>query len=155
MIDSSWYKKPESIKLRTAAGGVIFRREKDDMLVALVAEGKLKKWILPKGGVDKGETHVEAAKREISEEAGISDLTYVSDLGVRERLNYDKKKWVTTTYYLFETKQIETFATDKTHEYATEWFSTKNLPDMFWPEQKEILNIACRYLLPFLGHGAQ
>lgn len=142
MIDSSWYKKPESIKLRTAAGGVIFRREKNETLIALVAEGELKKWILPKGGVDKGETLLEAAKREISEEAGISDLTYICDLETKERLNYDKSKWVTTTYYLFETKQIETKATDHFHEYKTEWFSVGKLPGMFWPEQKEILEMA-------------
>ncbi|MCB0347408.1 MAG: NUDIX domain-containing protein [Bdellovibrionales bacterium] len=147
MIDSSWYKKPDSIKLRKAAGGVIFRRDRHEIFVALVAEGALKKWILPKGGIDKGETVLEAAKREISEEAGISDLTYVCDLGVRERLNYDKSKWVTTTYFLFETKQIETKATDKTHDYKTEWFSIEKQPEMFWPEQAEILKLAIKELL--------
>ena len=142
MIDSSWYQRPNDMKERIAAGGVVYRIDRGEAFVALVTEGKIKKWILPKGGVDKGETILQAAKREISEEAGISDLHHEDDLGVRSRLNYDKSKWVTTHYYLFKTKQVETNPTDTEHEYDTEWFSKKKLPGMFWPEQLEILELA-------------
>ena len=144
MIDSSWYKKPDDIKERTAAGGVVFRIDRGEAFVALVTEGEIKKRIIPKGGVDKGETILQAAKREIGEEAGITDLQYIDDLCVHSRLNYDKSKWVTTHYFLFKTMQVETNPTDTSRDYDTEWFSITNLPSLFWPEQLETLELAIK-----------
>ena len=41
------------------------------ILVALTREGDMAHYLLPKGGVEKGESLLEAARREIQEEAGI------------------------------------------------------------------------------------
>jgi 8-oxo-dGTP pyrophosphatase MutT (NUDIX family) len=46
-------------------------------------------WSLPKGHVEPGESHIEAARREIFEESGVSRLTYLGTLGSYKRL----KKW--------------------------------------------------------------
>jgi bis(5'-nucleosidyl)-tetraphosphatase len=43
-------------------------------------------WFFPKGHLDEGETDEEAARREISEETGISELEYIDDLGSYRRL---------------------------------------------------------------------
>lgn len=42
-------------------------------------------WLFPKGHVDEGETDEEAARREIAEEIGVTDLEYIDDLGTYER----------------------------------------------------------------------
>lgn len=147
MIDQTWYEKPMGIKQREAAGGVVYRIDRGEAFVALVTEGKIKKWILPKGGIDKGETILQAAVREIGEEAGIHTLTHVGDLGFRERLNYDKTKWVKTHYFIFKTMEATANPTDTSREYDTEWFSIQSLPQMFWPEQKDILDLAIQQII--------
>jgi len=47
-------------------------------------------WSLPKGHIDPGEDALTAAKREILEESGVSELEYVRDLGDYTRYKLDK-----------------------------------------------------------------
>jgi 8-oxo-dGTP diphosphatase len=54
-----------------SAGGVAFRRADSKIEVAVVAVKPSRRWQLPKGLVDAGETEREAARREVREEAGI------------------------------------------------------------------------------------
>ena len=42
-------------------------------------------WLFPKGHAEEGETDEEAARREIAEEAGVTDLEFLDDLGTYER----------------------------------------------------------------------
>ena len=68
------------MKFSESAGGVVTR---DGLIVVVNQRGS--SWSLPKGHIEKGETALEAAKREIFEEAGIRDLEFVKELGVYER----------------------------------------------------------------------
>lgn len=43
-------------------------------------------WLFPKGKLDEGETDEEAARREIEEETGLTDLELIDDLGEYQRL---------------------------------------------------------------------
>jgi 8-oxo-dGTP pyrophosphatase MutT (NUDIX family) len=55
-----------------SAGGVAFRRTKeDDVEVVLIAVGQSRRWQLPKGTIEKGESPEVAALREVREEAGV------------------------------------------------------------------------------------
>jgi 8-oxo-dGTP diphosphatase len=56
---------------QTSAGGVAYRHQGNEIEVALIAVGENRRWQLPKGLVDKGESTEEAARREVREEAGI------------------------------------------------------------------------------------
>ncbi|MBD3342492.1 MAG: NUDIX domain-containing protein [Candidatus Lokiarchaeota archaeon] len=71
------------LKLSESAGGIILGGEK----VAIVSN-KGKSWTFPKGHVEQGETPLEAAKREIYEETGISDIQLIKGLGfyVRKKI---------------------------------------------------------------------
>jgi 8-oxo-dGTP diphosphatase len=51
-----------------AAGAVLWRRRKGSTEVALVHRPKYDDWSFPKGKLDIGETHEEAAVREVEEE---------------------------------------------------------------------------------------
>jgi 8-oxo-dGTP diphosphatase len=52
-----------------AAGGIVLRQAKPP-LIAVVRLRKRNEWVLPKGKLDDGETHREAAEREVNEETG-------------------------------------------------------------------------------------
>ncbi len=70
-------------------------------------------WSFPKGKVEPGESVRDAALREIEEEAGITDLAYVQDLGSYERYSIgpdgvgENKEWglQKKTFFLFTTNQ--------------------------------------------------
>jgi 8-oxo-dGTP pyrophosphatase MutT (NUDIX family) len=54
-----------------SAGGAAFRRTDSGYEIALIAVGANRRWQLPKGLIDAGETPEIAALREVREEAGI------------------------------------------------------------------------------------
>lgn len=141
MIDESWYKRPPGVSDRTSSGGVVVRKVDDQIYVALVGELGLAERVLPKGGVEAGESLEEAARREIEEEAGLSSLELIEKLGVRGRLSYDRVCWITTHYFLFVTEQVEGNPTDVEHHYELAWHPIGELPAIFWPEQRELIEI--------------
>lgn len=107
--------------------------------VALVREVGLSHAVLPKGGLEAGENLEMAARREIEEEAGLTDLKLIGELGLRERLDYEKKWWLKSHYFLFVTNQREGTPTDAEHHYGLEWCPIDALLPLFWPEQKELI----------------
>ena len=108
-------------------------------LIALTREGDWPLYVLPKGGVEEGETFEEAARREIEEEAGLSDLVLVRYLGKRDRLNFTRTRWMKVHYYLFTTTQVDGVPTDSAHHKGVWWFSPADLPEMLWPEQRRLI----------------
>jgi 8-oxo-dGTP pyrophosphatase MutT (NUDIX family) len=54
-----------------SAGGVAFRVHNSEIEVAVVAVNPSRRWQLPKGLIDAGESEQQAARREVREEAGI------------------------------------------------------------------------------------
>jgi 8-oxo-dGTP pyrophosphatase MutT (NUDIX family) len=141
VIDETWYVRPAGVRDRTSAGGVVIRRDAGGrILVALTGEPGMEGYILPKGGIESGETLLETARREVAEEAGFTDLTLLGELGLRERLSYDRRRWITTHYFLFRTEQVEPRPTDPNHAYLARWFDLDEpLPPMLWPEQRALL----------------
>lgn len=68
---------------QVSAGGIVYRDAAGRTEVALVRVGPKKRWQLPKGIVDEGETPVTTAVREVREEAGV-EATIVAQLDVIE-----------------------------------------------------------------------
>jgi 8-oxo-dGTP pyrophosphatase MutT (NUDIX family) len=87
-------------KTQTSAGGVAYRRQRDQIEVALIAVGDQLRWQLPKGLVDKGESPEEAARREVREEAGI-ETELVQPLEKIEYWYYGTEQGTRIRYHKF------------------------------------------------------
>lgn len=86
-----YHKNPEKLeqflrkklKVVEAGGGMVFNDKREILFIY-----RNKKWDLPKGKVEKGETYEEAALRETIEETGVKDLVI--------------KRFLTKTYHVFK-----------------------------------------------------
>lgn len=72
----------EKIKVVEAAGGLVRNSKRETLFIR-----RNKKWDLPKGKIEKGETYREAAIREVMEETGIENL--------------EIQDFLMTTYHIF------------------------------------------------------
>jgi 8-oxo-dGTP pyrophosphatase MutT (NUDIX family) len=63
----------------TSAGAIIYTVKNGDILFLLVYSAKNLQWGFPKGHIEEGETEIQAAKREIFEETGISELEFAGN----------------------------------------------------------------------------
>jgi 8-oxo-dGTP pyrophosphatase MutT (NUDIX family) len=156
MIDQSWYVRlPHITRERTSAGGVVVRAERGEPLVALAREKSYAGPVLPKGGVEAGESLEQTARREIEEEAGLSRLTLVMKLGVLERLSFDKQQWITTHVFFFTTDQRSGIPTDHArHKHGPLWRRLDDLGDMFWPDQRQLIHDHAELIRRHVGAAA-
>ena len=74
-FDKLWKTFLKQFPVIEAAGGLVERT--DNKLLFIFRNNK---WDLPKGGVEKNELIIEAAKREVTEETGVADLIVQNQL---------------------------------------------------------------------------
>jgi 8-oxo-dGTP pyrophosphatase MutT (NUDIX family) len=70
--------RQEPASRSNSAGGIVIG---DGGTLALIRSKYSQSWLFPKGGVEFGESDEEAARREIAEETGLTNLEYIDDLG--------------------------------------------------------------------------
>jgi 8-oxo-dGTP pyrophosphatase MutT (NUDIX family) len=69
---SSAGKRRRPVRRELSAGGLVWRRAPGgEVEVVLVRPAGREAWVLPKGHVERGETVIEAAVREVQEETGV------------------------------------------------------------------------------------
>ena len=134
--------RPSGVPSRFCAGGIVTRVDAGGVWVALARETKRPGYVLPKDGIDPGEDDLEAAVREIEEEAGFRQLVCVADLGSRSRLTYTRKAWSTTHYFLFCTEERTPRPIDRLRHPPPTWFRLDDMPDLFWPEQTQLVRLS-------------
>ena len=127
-MDKLWKGFKKKFPIVEAAGGLVKRT--DNKLLFIFRNNK---WDLPKGGVEKKELIIDAAKREVTEETGVSDIivekkiseTYhIFKKGKRFRLK--KTYWFKmSTAYMGKTKPQTEEGIEK-----TKWVSNKNIEDI-------------------------
>lgn len=90
---------------REQSGVIPFRRKKGTIEVCLIRNKGGKKWKIPKGFVDDGETVEQAALKEAWEEAGLTGKIVGAAVGA-----YEYEKWglaLTVSVYLMEVSDQE------------------------------------------------
>lgn len=104
-------RRHQPIRKEISAGGVVVRANENDWLVALLKTEHKRGpvWVLPKGHVELqvGERIAEAARREVQEEAGLSDVSVKNQLGV-SRFSFQAEGTLvrkTVHYFLMVTNQ--------------------------------------------------
>jgi 8-oxo-dGTP pyrophosphatase MutT (NUDIX family) len=95
------------MKKTHSAGGVVTNSEGEVLVVSQHGTS----WSLPKGHIDRGESALVAAMREIYEESGIRDLELIRELGTYERHRIgvdggdDRSELKVITMFLFRTSE--------------------------------------------------
>jgi 8-oxo-dGTP pyrophosphatase MutT (NUDIX family) len=127
---------------RESAGGIIVGPEGKLLLV----NQHNNSWSFPKGGVVEGETLLDAARREIREEAGITELEFLQELGSYTRYSLDKDGKTENipyglrkrTFFLFRTGQAG--APDQIETTEVRWVTVNEALELLThPKDREFL----------------
>lgn len=120
-------KKPsiQEIVREATAGGIVFRHNKKGELEILLTQDAKDRWTIPKGHIEEGETAQQAAKREIAEEAGLSETDMLGWLG-KIHFRYrrvDKLVLMSTQIYLVRAKGDTNAIQKEEWMNGIKWFS--------------------------------
>lgn len=97
------------MKQSESAGGIVVNPQ--GLILVVSQHGT--SWSLPKGGIEAGEDRLAAARREIYEEAGVTQLELIRELGSYSRFKIsaaggdDPAEMKTIHMFLFKTEQTE------------------------------------------------
>lgn len=96
-------KKPaiQDILRETTAGGVVFRRDKNNQVEILLAQDAKDRWTIPKGHIEPGETPRQTAEREIQEETGLEEMDILNHLGKTQFRYRRQNSLVLMTMHVF------------------------------------------------------
>ena len=105
-------------------------------------------WDFPKGNIENGESELDTIKREIMEEAGITDINFIDDF--RQQISYRyKKKFKLVNklviYYIVETKSNKVVLSFEHINFA--WLNYNDaLNRLSFDNSKKILKNANEFL---------
>lgn len=107
--------------MKNGVAGVLFSEDREKVL--LVKRGDLPVWVVPGGGVEKGESDEEAVRRETEEETGFK-ASIVRKTGIyQKRTDYPTRKT-----HVFECRVISGKAKLGEETAAVKYWPIKNLP---------------------------
>jgi len=111
----------KKIKREFSAGGIVFRPEPEGILWLVVKPTSDKRWRFPKGRIEKGESSMVAAQREVKEEAGV-EVEVLGKIGDEKFFFvWDKQKILkTVVFYLMQYVQEASQGSDFEIE-AIDW----------------------------------
>ncbi|WP_101773909.1 NUDIX hydrolase [Peptostreptococcus faecalis] len=104
-------------------------------------------WVLPKGKVEKGETHEQAALREVKEETGVKANIdkYLGEIHYTYKENWDQSKGVhkIVFWYLMNTTNMDTVPQKEEGFVEAKFLHMDRVTDMArYDDEKEIIKVA-------------
>ncbi len=125
-------KKPsiQEIVREPTAGGIVFRHGEKGIEILLIQDAK-DRWTIPKGHIEEGETAQQTARREIGEEAGLSQVDILGWLG-KIHFRYrriDKLVLMTTQIYLVRAKGDTNAIQKEEWMNGIKWFTFQDALD--------------------------
>ena len=127
-IDKLWKGFKKKFPIVEAAGGLVKRT--DNKLLFIFRNNK---WDLPKGGVEKKELIIDAAKREVTEETGVGDIIVQKKISETYHIFKKGKRFRLKKTYWFKMSTTYTGKTKPQTEEGIEkikWVSNKNIEDI-------------------------
>lgn len=126
-----------------SAGVIVVRRQEGSWLYLLLRVYGY--WDFPKGIVEHGEDPLQTARREVEEETGLMDLTFLGGHGYRETPPYGRGK--IARYYIAETRKDQVvlpvskeLGRPEHHEFR--WLSYQEARALLVPRVASILDWA-------------
>ena len=127
------------MKKTESAGGVV--KNKEGKILVVSQRGT--SWSLPKGHIEQGEDALQASRREIQEESGITDLTVIKGLGTYDRFKIgkdggeDTSELKTLHMFLYTTNENNLKPTDPDNPEAR-WMEVEQVAELLThPKDKE------------------
>jgi bis(5'-nucleosidyl)-tetraphosphatase len=134
--------------IQQQSAGVILYYKSNNKFTYLLLHNVNGHWDFPKGKLEAGESHEQAALRELMEEAG---LTAKIMPGFKKSISYFFKEHdgtlihKTVTFFLAESEQQKVVLSDEHKDFG--WFSFKQaLAQLSYKNAQEILTSAYTYL---------
>ncbi len=114
-LEDDWLAFTKNFKVISAAGGLVLNAKKE---ILFICRGK--KWDLPKGRIEKGESIEETAIREVEEECGIGNLKIDKFLLTTYHIFYQKENKIKKTHWFLMNSTFEDKLTPQLEEGITE-----------------------------------
>ena len=127
-MDKLWKGFKKKFPIVEAAGGLVKRT--DNKLLFIFRNNK---WDLPKGGVEKKELIIDAAKREVKEETGVGDIIVQKKISETYHIFKKGKRFRLKKTYWFKMSTTYMGKTNPQTEEGiekTKWVSNKNIEDI-------------------------
>lgn len=150
---------------RKNAGVVVFRHDKKVLMCRRIYP-KVDGWQFPQGGIEAGESFIEAAKRELFEETSISSIIHVATLdyplryefpeNVKEKFrekgifNDGQDQFWSLFYFYGNDSEINlTTAEPEFDEFA--WKDIEDAPNIVWKVKKDVYVQMVSKFLPIIS----
>ncbi len=133
------------MKHEKSCGAVVYSYVDSKLSILLIRHKNGGHWAFPKGHVEKGETELQTAQREILEETGLKP---VIDTKFRHTVTYSPKENVTKDVIYFSAKSESTDTTAQIEELLEiKWLEPKEaIKSVTFDNDKKILNAFLEYI---------
>lgn len=121
---------------RLSVGAFVKNRQEKYLLVSKIGKANEKYWDIPKGGVEKGESLVEALKRELQEELGTDKFGNIRKLNINFSFNYPIEIKKLTG---FDSQKVELFFVEFYGEDKDIKVDKKEIDNFVFVDEKEFL----------------
>jgi ADP-ribose pyrophosphatase YjhB (NUDIX family) len=113
------------------AGGIVFRRNKQNQLEILLIQDAKDRWTIPKGHIEEGESAKQCAGREVGEETGLAEVKVMNWLGKINFRYRRQQSLVLMTTEIFLVQALGDTDKIKPEDWMNgiKWFSTAEALD--------------------------